>query len=224
LADVLAIESCPCISSGVGRVVTGTFTHVRGGILRIRLAGLAEPLGVTSNHSIYSSDRLDFVPAGELRVGETLRNLDGDVRIESIEQLGSEERVYNLEIHGEHVFRVASCGVLVHNSSGADAPKGAGHGFKYDPRVEARAVQDPIAHGFPRLLDDAILSVKGAPVNEGIGYAIRGFHNGKEVVYNMVVKNGVIVHRDFVSAKNWAQRSRSFGFNIDFNKLPTMAP
>jgi len=77
---------------------------------------------VTSNHSIYSSDRLNFVPAGELRVGETLRNLDGDVRIASIEQLGSEERVYNLEIHGEHVFRVASSGVLVHNSSGADAP------------------------------------------------------------------------------------------------------
>jgi hypothetical protein len=119
LAEVLAIEPCPRISSGVGRVVTGTFTHVRGGILRIKLAGLAEPLGVTSNHSIYSADRLDFVPAGELRVGETLRNLDGDVRIESIEQLGSEERVYNLEIHGEHVFRVASSGVLVHNSSGA---------------------------------------------------------------------------------------------------------
>jgi hypothetical protein len=122
LADVLAIEPCPRISSGVGRVVTGTFTHVRGGILRIRLAGLAEPLGVTSNHSIYSADRLDFVPAGELRVGETLRNLDGDVRIESIEQLGTQERVYNLEIHGEHVFRVASSGVLVHNSSGAQAP------------------------------------------------------------------------------------------------------
>ena len=77
---------------------------------------------MTSNHSIYSADRLDFVPAGELRVGETLRNLDGVVRIESIEQLGTEERVYNLEIHGEHVFRVASSGVLVHNSSGADAP------------------------------------------------------------------------------------------------------
>ena len=40
----------------------------------------------------------------------------------------------------------------------------------------------------------------------------------------MVVKNGVIVYRDFVSAKNWAQRSRSFGFNIDFNKLPTVTP
>jgi hypothetical protein len=83
---------------------------------------------VTSNHSIYSADRLDFVPAGEVRVGETLRNLDGFVRIESIEQLGTEERVYNLEIHGEHVFRVASSGLLVHNSSGAQGSNGGAHG------------------------------------------------------------------------------------------------
>ncbi len=149
LADVHAIEPCPSISSGVGRVVTGTFTHVRGGILRIRLFGLAEPLGVTSNHSIYSADRLDFVPAGELRVGETLRNLDGDVRIESIEQLGSEERVYNLEIHGEHVFSVASSGVLVHNSSGVEGTVSAvpqGHSRVYRAVSEAE-YQDILKSG-----------------------------------------------------------------------------
>jgi len=147
LADVLAIEPCPRISSGVGRVVTETFTHVRGGILRIRLAGLAEPLGVTSNHSIYSSDRLDFVPAGELRVGETLRNLDGDVRIESIEQLGTQERVYNLEIHGEHVFRVASSGVLVHNSSGAEGSVNGPGKFSVGPYNEMKgAVSGLDAH------------------------------------------------------------------------------
>jgi len=149
LADVRAIEPCPRISSGIGRVVTGTFTHVRDGILRIRLAGLAEPLGVTSNHSIYSSDRLDFVPAGELRVGETLRNLDGDVRIESIEQLGSEERVYNLEIHGEHVFRVASSGLLVHNSSGVEGPSSGPI-----PRTGPRGV-DPGRHNANVAVRDA---------------------------------------------------------------------
>ena len=52
----------------------------------------------------------------------------------------------------------------------------------------------------------------------------QGVYDGKEVVYNMGVRNGVIVHRDFVSAKNWAQRSRSFGFNMDFNDIPTMVP
>ena len=33
-AEVLGVEPCPSISSGVGRVVTGTFTHVRGGLRR----------------------------------------------------------------------------------------------------------------------------------------------------------------------------------------------
>jgi hypothetical protein len=86
------------------------------------------------------------VPAGELRVGETLRNLDGDVRIESIEQLGSEERVYNLEIHGEHVFRVASSGLLVHNSSGAqaNAPSSGGKVHSvYEDGTQVLAGQQP---------------------------------------------------------------------------------
>jgi len=183
LADVLAIEPCPRISSGVGRVVTGTFTHVRGGILRIRLAGLAEPLGVTSNHSIYSADRLDFVPAGELRVGETLRNLDGDVRIESIEQLGSEERVYNLEIHGEHVFRVASSGLLVHNSSGAE-------GTVSGPQILRNKIQGELGEAAvrQRLLNSRSVDLVGEQIRvntPGVGshrvtdFLVRGKNTGQ---------------------------------------------
>jgi hypothetical protein len=63
-----------------------------------------------------------------------------------------------------------------------------------------------------------------AEIQADAGYAVREVYDGKGVVYNMGVRNGVIVHRDFVSAKNWAQRSRSFGFNIDFNDIPTMVP
>ena len=63
-----------------------------------------------------------------------LRQLDGDVHIESIEKLSTEERVYNLEIQGEHVFHVAASGVLVHNSSGV-APAHAFH------RLEHRSLQ-----------------------------------------------------------------------------------
>jgi hypothetical protein len=73
-------------------------------------------------------------------------------------------------------------------------------GLQYDPSVVARALEDPIAHGFPSLLDDATLSVKGVPVNGGVGYAVRSFNNRAEIVYNIVVRDGVIVHRDLVSA------------------------
>src|SRR5207249_4419207 len=78
-AEVLAIEPCPAIKSGNGRVVTGTFAHTRGGILDLYFDGAAEPLGVTENHRVYCVDRDDFVRVGELQVGERLRQLVGPV-------------------------------------------------------------------------------------------------------------------------------------------------
>ena len=118
---------------------------------------------MTSNHSIYSADHLDFVPAGELRVGETLRNLDGDVRIESIEQLSNEERVYNLEVHGEHVFRVASSGMLVHNSSGATGS----------------------SSGLDRGANKSVLSFNGVEVR-----AVRGLSHVKDGTLRQMAKDG----------------------------------
>ncbi len=116
-ADVLAIEACPVIHPGNGRIVTGTFTHVRGNILCLHLEEVDEPLGVTANHTMYSADRDAFLTAGELQVGERLRLLNGLTHILSIEHVAGEQRVYNLEIHGAHVFHVTSRGVLVHNAS-----------------------------------------------------------------------------------------------------------
>jgi hypothetical protein len=223
LADVLGIEPCPSISSGVGRVVTGTFTHVRGGILRIRLFGLAEPLGVTSNHSIYSADRLDFVPAGELRVGETLRNIDGDVRIESIEQLGSEERVYNLEIHGEHVFRVASSGVLVHNSSGVKAPikpdvkTGAGYGVSDPPvRIIGNWTDNDLKQALlghpPRGLGSPDLHHAGQMPGAGIHEVIPSQHRGNKALHPNKYNQGVTDEmREQDRQLHWWYRAREQG-------------
>jgi hypothetical protein len=37
----------------------------------------AHPLGVTANHPLYSSDRDGWVPAGELKIDEKVRTIDG---------------------------------------------------------------------------------------------------------------------------------------------------
>ncbi len=117
-ADVLAIGACPLIAEGPGRIVTGTFTHVRGGIVDMFLEGQSEPLGVTENHAVYSVDRDAFVYAGALRVGDRLRGLNGEaMRIARIERRSGQQRVYNLEVHGEHIYRVTASGLLVHNAS-----------------------------------------------------------------------------------------------------------
>lgn len=52
----------------------------------------------------------------ELKSGERVDTLAGPVAVEAVEQLESALDVYNIEVHGEHVFRVTEDGVLVHNA------------------------------------------------------------------------------------------------------------
>ncbi len=75
-AEVVAVGPCPSIMPGSGRVVTGTFTHVRAGIIELHVAGLDKPIGVMENHPIYSLDHRKFVHAGDLGVGARVQTLD----------------------------------------------------------------------------------------------------------------------------------------------------
>lgn len=124
-ARVVAIGPCPPIGPGPGRVVTGTFVHDNVPVLDLRLAGSADPLGVTPGHAIWSEDRQAFVLAGELRAGERLRLQEGTTRVQAVAQRPGRHRVYNLEVQGVHVYHVTDRSLLVHNNSveGVHAPK-----------------------------------------------------------------------------------------------------
>jgi len=115
LAEVTAIRPCPPIAEGEGRVVTGKFvTRDVANVVRITLASGTE-IRATDVHPVWSVDREDWVPAGKLEPGEHVDTLDGPVAVTSVEPLERHPAVYNLEVHGEHVYRVAVDGVLVHN-------------------------------------------------------------------------------------------------------------
>jgi len=116
-ARVLSIEPCPPIQPGDGgRVVTGTFAHASANVVDLYVEGLSEPVGVTANHLFWSADREDFVAAGLLRVGERLSGFDGEPRVAKVAPRSGAERVYNLEVEGEHAYYVGERGLLVHNS------------------------------------------------------------------------------------------------------------
>ena len=120
-AFVESIASCPTIEpdDSSGRmVVTGTMKHFATNVLNLTIAGLDEPLGVTTTHPIWSEDRQAFVPAGQLVAGENLRQADGkSIQLTRITpKRGPPEVVYNLEVDGEHVYHVADRGLLIHNS------------------------------------------------------------------------------------------------------------
>jgi hypothetical protein len=116
-ADVLAIEPCPPIKSGDGRVVTGTFRHASARVMDLAVEGLESPIVTTRNHLFWSADREQFVRADALQPGEHVVGTDGPAAVASAEPRHEAIPVYNLEVHVDHAYRVGSAGVIVHNSA-----------------------------------------------------------------------------------------------------------
>ena len=123
-AEIVSVGPCPAIAEGEGRVVTARFvTRDPGNVVRVSLAN-GGAIRATDVHPVWSVDREDWVPAGELATGERLDTLAGPVAVVGVERIGHHPTVYNLEVHGEHVYRVTEDGVLVHNAGPKDCLEG----------------------------------------------------------------------------------------------------
>lgn len=116
LAYIEAIDECPDIKEGNGRVVTGTFASTVDEVVAVHIDGLAEPIRSTPEHPFYRVNDRQFVPASELRNGDRVQHVGGLAKIERVLPGYGTFRVHNLEVHGDHVFRVSTAGVLVHNT------------------------------------------------------------------------------------------------------------
>jgi hypothetical protein len=116
-ALVRAIEPCPPLEAGDGRLVTAAFRHSRGAVYDLTVAGEGGPLGVTGAHPFWSADRAAWVPAQGLRAGGRLRGLGGAPAVQALALRAGPEPVYNVEVEGDHCYRVGELGLLVHNAS-----------------------------------------------------------------------------------------------------------
>jgi hypothetical protein len=119
-ARVVRIRPCLPLTEGEGRPVTGWFKQAQGNRCQVRLGGHEETIGITWSHPIWSLDRMAWVPAGELRKGERVQGKGGPLIVESFTKREKEEPVYNIEVDGDHCYRVGECGLLVHNASAGD--------------------------------------------------------------------------------------------------------
>lgn len=118
-AHVLAIDPCLEIPSGAGRVVTGTFLHQARSTITLTIASQSKPIECTGNHPFWSEDRQTFVRADSLQPNETLRTATGLTTVESWTPDLNPTPVYNIEVHGAHVYYVGTSGVVVHNGTGS---------------------------------------------------------------------------------------------------------
>jgi hypothetical protein len=75
----------------------------------------SEIIHTTGLHKFYSASRDDWVSAGDLKEGEELQGAQGPVFVRSVRPLPGVQRVYNMRVEDEHMYRVSALGVLVHN-------------------------------------------------------------------------------------------------------------
>lgn len=121
-AVVTALGPCPLIARGEGSVITARFAtreiHIVASVEIAGHDGRRETITGTTIHPVWSADRQDWVPLGELVEGEVLEGLDGFAVVQRITITRSPQKVYNIEVHDEHVFQVGILSVLVHNTVG----------------------------------------------------------------------------------------------------------
>ena len=120
LAMVTSIDDCPPIADGEGSVVTARFVtrevHVVASVDVLGADGTVETITGTTIHPVWSVDRKEWVPLNELIEGETLQGLEGLAVVLSVTLSRVAEPVYNIEVHGEHVYQVGELGLVVHNA------------------------------------------------------------------------------------------------------------
>jgi guanyl-specific ribonuclease Sa len=121
-AQVMKIKPCPHDSrdneKGMNLVI-GKIEHHNAEVWDLVFDGNSQkPLGVTANHPLFSVDRNDWVPAGELRINERVKALKGGgtSTLTAKSERPTRETVYNLEVHRSHAYHVAEQGLLVHNT------------------------------------------------------------------------------------------------------------
>ena len=143
LGLVTDIQLLPLVKPGTGRVVTATFAHSSADVIDLVIedsTGQQESIGVTSNHPFWSIDRQQFIPAGDLQNGESLQAYSGRTQHIVSKTPRKDATVYNLEVHGEHVYYVGKGNVLVHNNGCGEAAKGVDTGVMHDAHINAPRV------------------------------------------------------------------------------------
>lgn len=138
---VKSIDPCPEIEPGPAgaQPVIGKFMHENTVLLDLHFEGESKPLGVTANHPIWSETHQKYLAAGEFKIGEEVKTLNGTSKLLKVAQRPGLHTVYNLEIHKDHIFRVGESGILVHNKG----PEEIVTFFRGSTRLDvAEAVQD----------------------------------------------------------------------------------
>ena len=123
-AEVVAVEPCPPIRDGPGRVVLTAVNHLNNFCFRLTLrdaAGRTDTIEPTGWHKFLSRDR-GWVCASQVTAGEQLLGLGGTLTVLNLVPEPGVRRVYNLTVEGSHIYCVGEFAALAHNTSAPPNP------------------------------------------------------------------------------------------------------
>ena len=114
--------------------------------------GEIETIEGTPTHPVWSIDKQDWIGLGDLEPGERLKGEDGPARVLEVAVHHRAIPVYNIEVHGEHVYQVGHNLLLVHNAGKCTGPGGLGHpgSMASAPRTAVDAADEALAAGKSR--------------------------------------------------------------------------
>jgi hypothetical protein len=130
-ATVTAIEFCPELQPGAGRVVLTTVSSLSSNVMELALRdawGRVATVKPTALHKFYSEDRDEWLSAEDLLVGERLSGLTGTIVLLARRSVPGTDRVYNMTVETDHSYYVCGVGLWSHNNPGnaCGGPAGAG--------------------------------------------------------------------------------------------------
>jgi hypothetical protein len=144
-AEVVAVDPCPAITDGPGRVVLTTVNHLNAFLFDLKVNGERGPpqdLEVTGWHKLYSEDRQAWTSVCELHAGEALRGRDGPLTVASLTRRPGVQRVYNLTVEAEHQYYVSGLDLLAHNANCRGSGPAKGFVEVSDTYDSSKAVQN----------------------------------------------------------------------------------
>ena len=122
---VAAVDPCPPLAAGPGRVVLTAVSHPNDFVFDLTLRGgdgTRETLGVTGHHKLYR-EGLGWTSVRALSEGDALRGRGGaTVTVAGLRRRAGACRVYNLTVEADHVYHVGTLDTLAHNNDCLPTP------------------------------------------------------------------------------------------------------
>lgn len=208
------------------RPITGWFSRMAPET-RDFFFSTGDTIGATPNHLFFSETRQEYVPAGELEIGEQVKLVSGEAAsfIGKGARSAGPEQVYNLEVWRGHNYYVGNYGLLVHNDCDLGDIRDGIKRFKKgefplsDPPTRFQKVVEKLAELGDNHLEQFLVDFKGTNGKIGLGVFDEGMVEAwKSLYYTGLRSNTYWLKR----ISRWSSSGFFFTFSESGSKVKVL--